>query len=159
DQIDAERDRVAWGRDANRLSIEKDASVYDRRQAEQRPPDAFLAGTAQTNQPDEFARADSTFERTRAIGRHAIEHQPRRTVMSRGPSEHLRWLPSDDEEDGFFGACIAHTAFSHETAVAENHHAICDLEYLVKTVRHVDHADAARAEAPQGAEQPGDLVG
>ena len=55
--------------------------------------------------------------------------------------------------------CRATRAFADDAAVAQDHHAVGDLEHLVEPVRDVDHPDAARAQPPQRGEQPRHFVG
>ena len=50
-------------------------------------------------------------------------------------------------------------ALADHAAVAQNDHAVGDLEDLVEAVRNIDHADAALAQAMQHREQPRHLVG
>ena len=82
----------------------------------------------------------------------AIEDEPRRSFVPRRPPEHLRRLAADDEQDAFLGRGLAHAALADDAAVAQDHHAVGDLEHLVEPVRDVDHPDAAGAQPPQRCE-------
>ena len=49
--------------------------------------------------------------------------------------------------------------FADDATIAQDDHAVGNLEHLVEPVRDVDHADAARPQPPKGDEQPRHFVG
>jgi hypothetical protein len=136
-----------------------EASVRDGRESEERARDALLTRTAQSDQADDLAGADAAVERSRTIGSHSLEQEARLPGVLRGPSEHLRRLPADDAKDAFLGRHRLHRPLAHDAPVAEDHHAVGNLEHLVEAVRDVNHADAACSQPAQCGEELRHFIG
>ena len=110
------------------------------------------------DEPDDLAGVDAGVERADVAEAGLREFQPRRALpLGRAP-EHLARLASDDQQDRFVGRRLGHDALAGDLAVAQDHHAVGDLEHFVEPVRDIDHADALLAQAAQRGEQARDLV-
>ena len=80
-------------------------------------------------------------------------------ALGRGLLEHVEQGPADDQPHQVLGRSLADRLLADELAVAQHDDAVGDAEDLVEPVRHVDHADALFAQAPQRREQPLHLIG
>ena len=132
-----------------------------RGEAEQRPPDAFLSGAAQPDEADAPRRACScAVDRPDVADRERLEDaaapRPARWAGRRNTCEGSRPTISRITSSGLVSR---DDPLADHAPVAQDHHAVGDLEHLVEPVRDVDHADAARAQPAKGREQARHLVG
>lgn len=79
-------------------------------------------------------------------------------ALSRPPEYQRRFTPHN-EENCLVGRGPPHHPLARNTAVAQHHHAVRDLEHLIEPVRNVDHADAVFAQTPERTKQAYHLVG
>ena len=127
--------------------------------AEQRPADLLLTGAPEAHEAEKFALPDLERHRT-GCRRHEIHHaSPHRTCLQLRFSKQFEVGAAYDETDEFGRRRFGHRLLADLEAVPHHDDTVGDAEDLVEAMRHVDHPHAPRPEAPDGVEQPVDLVG
>ena len=63
-----------------------------------------------------------------------LEDEPRRSLVPRRPLEHLRRLAAHDQENDLLGARLGDAALADDPAIAQDDHAVGNLEDLVEPV-------------------------
>ena len=86
-------------------------------------------------------------ERAHLADHHRLEGDARLPHAPRRAPKYLRRLASDDQQNRLLGRRLVDLALPRHPAIAQHHHPIGDLEYLIEPMRDVDDADAAIAQA------------